>query len=341
MNPYETADLQEALQSLQRPPRFLLDFFFNTTVLSDTKQICFDFEEDDLTLAPFVSPLVAGKAQRAQGSQTKFFTPAYVKPKNIVDPAAPLTRLPGEALGGTLSASDRRDRTINKLMNLQRDKIIRRMEAMAAEFFRTGKIIVEGDDYPRVEVDFGRANGHQDNLAGAARWGENGVSPFDDIDSWSDTVATAIGAGVDTVVMGKSAWQLFRADPKTEKALDRTKGQNSLIELGYQTGEVGAPQYKGSIGDVSFYVYSGQYKDDQGAVVKMIDPHGVLSVASAAIAGRRCHGAILDGAAGYQAAEFFPKNWIENDPANEFVMTQSAPLVVPGRPNASHYRKVR
>jgi hypothetical protein len=31
----------------------------------------------------------------------------------------------------------------------------------------------------------------------------------------------------------------------------------------------------------------------------------------------------------------FPKMWRENDPSAEFVMTQSAPLMVPLRPNST------
>jgi hypothetical protein len=32
--------------------------------------------------------------------------------------------------------------------------------------------------------------------------------------------------------------------------------------------------------------------------------------------------------------EMFPKNWVNEDPAAEYVMTQSGPLMIPKRPNA-------
>lgn len=51
--------------------------------------------------------------------------------------------------------------------------------------------------------------------------------------------------------------------------------------------------------------------------------------------GYQAFGAIRDEAAGYQAMSFFPKSWVEQDPAVRYLMLQSAPLVVPYRPNAS------
>lgn len=341
MDIYTTIQLQQALRSLHRTPRFLLDMFFPGAVNFDTKQISFDIENDNLELAPFVSPVVAGKADRASGHQTKTFTPAYVKPKTQVDPNAPLIRQPGEGIGGTLTAGQRRDLAINDILIKHREKIDRRKEWMAAQILRTGKVLVSGEQYPEAEVDFGRAGGHTKLLENAARWGEANVSPYTDLESWMDTVSEAVGAGVNLVVLGKTAWSLLLADPKFEKALDREKGQTNQIELGFQTGEPGSPQIKGSVGDVMFATYNGLYKDENGAVQKLIDPLGVLIGATGAAAGFQANGAILDGSSGYVAADYFPKNWVENDPPVEFVMTQAAPLPIIGRPNATLYAKVR
>ena len=49
-------------------------------------------------LAPFVSPLVAGKAERSRGYSTRSFTPAYVKPKHVVEPSKAMKRRAGERL---------------------------------------------------------------------------------------------------------------------------------------------------------------------------------------------------------------------------------------------------
>ncbi|RWM89506.1 MAG: hypothetical protein EOR84_23935 [Mesorhizobium sp.] len=44
---------------------------------------------------------------------------------------------------------------------------------------------------------------------------------------------------------------------------------------------------------------------------------------------------ILDEEAGIRAWPMFQKSWVEQDPSVRFIMTHSAPLTVPSRPNAS------
>lgn len=341
MNTFSTSQLLGALASLHQPPRFLLDRFFPNVVNFDTKEVSFDLEDDDLHLAPFVSPVVAGKAEKAKGFETKSFTPAYVKPKNQIDPNMPLIRRPGEQYAGTMTAGERRIMAINETLRRQRERIIRRKEWMAAQALITGKVIVEGDDYPKQEVNFGRASGHNITLTSSNRWGESGVKPGENLDAWMDTVAEAVGAGCDLVVMGKKAWQLLTADDAFMKMLNRDYGQSSLVELGYQTGMPGTPQYKGKAGDVELVTYNGTYKDEEGVTQKILGDYDVLVAATGAHNGFQLNGAIMDGTAGYQPFEYFPKNWIENDPAVEFVMMQSAPLVAPGRPDAILRVKVR
>ena len=339
---YTTDVLVETMESLTRKPSFLLDYFFQTTILFDTEQISFDYEEEDLQLAPFVSPLVAGKAEKAHGFSTKTFKPAYVKPKNEVDLSQPFKRRPGEPIGGRMTAGERRNLHIAELLDIQRNRIDRRMEWMAAMALKTGAITVTGEKYPETEVDFERTAAHTKTLTSGARWGEANVSPFDAVETWMNLIGSACGAAVTDIIMGPSAWSYFKADAKSEKAIDRTLGQNALLDLGFTAGAPNTPQWKGRLGGtVNLWVYNPTYKDSAGATQKMWDDTGVVLVAREAMAGRRLFGAIKDGSAGFRPFEYFPKMWPENDPSVEFVMTQSAPLIVPGRPDATVYVKTR
>jgi len=87
-------------------------------------------------------------------------------------------------------------------------------------------------------------------------------------------------------------------------------------------------------------VYSAWYIDPADSVEKPILPTGTVILASPAIEGVRAYGAIRDEQAGLQAAPYFVKSWTEEDPSVRFIMMQSAPLVVPYRPNASFKAKV-
>jgi hypothetical protein len=57
-------------------------------------------------------------------------------------------------------------------------------------------------------------------------------------------------------------------------------------------------------------------------------------VGSTGIDGVRHFGAIRDLKAGIQARQYFVKSWEEEDPSRRFLLMQSAPLLVPYRPNA-------
>ena len=48
----------------------------------------------------------------------------------------------------------------------------------------------------------------------------------------------------------------------------------------------------------------------------------------------------MDSKAGYQATEIFTKMFEEDDPSRTFLLSQSAPLVVPVNPNCTLKAKV-
>lgn len=101
-------------------------------------------------------------------------------------------------------------------------------------------------------------------------------------------------------------------------------------------GEGGS--YKGNIDGFDIWTYAGTYHDDAGDKQNMLPAGTVLLVGD--IMGTRAFGAIKDEEQGLSAVEYFSKSWVENDPSQRFIMTQSAPLTVPYRINASLKAKV-
>ena len=51
--------------------------------------------------------------------------------------------------------------------------------------------------------------------------------------------------------------------------------------------------------------------------------------------GTRAFGQIMDPAFNYAALPYAPKTWVEQDPAQQLLLMQSAPIVIPSRVNAS------
>ena len=340
MDIYSTTALNRLVQSLKRPQTALLGAFFNTVETSDTEDIKFDVENKKRRIAPFVSPLREGKLVEDEGYVTKSFTPAYVKDKRVHDPNKALKRAAGETIGGSMTPLDRHQANLARSSADQVEMLIRRKEVMASEVLRTGKVTVEGEGYPTVVVDFGRNAAHTVALTLADRWGETDVSPLDNIKTWGLTVLKNSGAKIEDVIFDVLAWELFAADPKVEKYLNtRPLSSNSDGVSSVRFAELGL-SYQGQIGNYRFWVYSDWYVNEAGTEVPMIPDYTVI-LASRDLDGVQHQGAIRDEDAGLQPFEFFSKSWVVPDPSKRILLMQSAPLVVPYRPDASFCATVR
>lgn len=333
---YSTQVLVRVVESLKRPTSFFLDNFFPTVVTTEAEEIVFDVMAGARRISPFVSPLVEGKVVEGLGRTAKKFSPAYVKDKRALDPNYPLKRAAGEMIGGgSLTAGQREAAYVTMELADQLQMLTRRKEIMAVEALRTGKVTVTGDGYPTVVVDFGRAGGHTVALTGGNRWGETGVKEWEGLEGYCDTVAKSEGATITDVVMDLKAWRLFVADTDVQNALDwRRSVATGPVNSGPGQRFIGA-QFRGSIGARDFWTHQDWYINDAGSEVAMLPDWTVLLVDRASVSGYQAHGAIRDPGLNYAMGEAVPKSWITNDPAVRYLMLQSAPLVVPFRPNAT------
>lgn len=358
----ETQMVNAVLESLRsQPSRFLLDQFFPTVQTFDTEEIYFDAMDDNINIAPFVSPLSKSKAAANTGFQTKIFKPAYVKDKRLIRASELQKRAPGEPVGAGWSQSQRFDYLRRIRAQQAKAAIDRRLEWMAAQAILTGAVVVEGEDYPAVTVDFDRDSGHTIPLSGGARWGETNVSPVADLQSWIDTVADACGAAPDKVIIETKAWNLLTADADFKEKIDITynqgqamltmaqavatlmgQGQNptaSVADLGLRAQTPGRPIWRGRLGDVELWSYNNSFVED-GATSKLIPDYSVAVIASEAMAGIQLFGAIQD-LDGLGAQPIFGKSFREDEPSAENLLFQSAPLMAPRRPNATLCATVR
>lgn len=340
MDIYSTGAINRLVQSLHRPQTALLSTFFPELIESDDEKIYFDVESKKRRLAPLVSPLKEGKLVEDQGYTTNSLAPAYTKDKRVHDPNKALKRKAGETIGGNMKAWDRYQANLAISSADQLEMLNRRKEVMASEVLRTGKLILSGDDYPTVVVDFGRKATHTVALTGGARWGEAGVKMLENVEDWTSIVLEDSGAVVKDVVMDTKAWRLFRTDADVLKYLD-TATLNTVQAgvVAIQFAKLGM-SYKGQIGEVRFWVYQDSYVNDAGVSTQMLPDYTVI-LASPDVDGVQHHGAIRDEDAGIQALEYFSKSWVVPDPSRRILLMQSAPLVVPYRPDATFGATVR
>lgn len=332
-----TVEMLELVEDRKPFTPFLKRLFFPNTKNFTTKEIAFDKIEKGLKLAPFVSPLVAGKVQKRKGGMMVSFEPAYVKPKDVLEPEQWLNRMPGEPLGGGYSPQQRHDVAVANYLDDHDQQIERREEWMCAQVVRTGKVIVEGEDYPASEVDYQRAAANTAVLVGADRWSQlpiDSTKPEDDLREWFGLAKTP----VNLTVMNSKTYALFSRFKCIKEQTDTTfRGAAASLQTGAIPFEV--EHLVGYYNQVAIWLYDGTFEDENGIEQKFIED-GEIIMGSTNHGGYFCYGAIQDPRAGLQALNRYPKNWIQEDPAAEFVMTQSAPLPVDKNPNRIVYRKV-
>lgn len=343
---WETAELMEVATSDQAaPPDGFWGRFFTRRFYSTAQEVYFDQLPDrDRRLAPFVAPNVQGRVMKSRGRTMASFAPAYLKPKHVVDPSKAITRRKGEPLGGlnagSLSLDARYDAAVADNLRAEREMIERRWDWMQAQAAIYGYVDVEGEDYPKVRVDFQRHASLTVVLGSGVRWNEVNSVPLADIGAVR-TIAFQKGrAPVNNLIFGTDAWNAFAAHATVKALLDNQKrGSESNYNATGLTD--GSPyEYMGQIsgpsgaGRIDLWVYSNEFEDDTGALVPFLDPRDVVGIGGN-LGGVMAFGAIMDKKAGLAAVPLFPKMWDNEDPSVTYTMTQSAPIPVPTNPNNS------
>lgn len=345
---FNTSQLLGVLRdnSVMEPPsNYWLTLCFGRTINFTDEYVDFSKISGTRKLAPLVVPTAQGRPIYSNAERLLRVKPAYVKPKDPVTATRVIQRAAGFGELSTqteMTPQQRYNMIVADIMKEHRRAIERRWEWLAAQAIIYGKVILEGEDYPRTLVDFGRDPAHDIVLTSGNRWGDAGVSIIRQIESWKDMARRAkFGGPISRVTIGSAAWAVMREDEEIRELLklDLRPYNNGVdINLGIREGlDV---EYVGNLsGTTPVYVYSDYYNDTDNTVVPFMDPRDVVLTGSN-VQGVRCFGAIQDVKANFQALEIFPKMWSQEDPSATFIMNQSAPLMVPVNPNNTIHARV-
>lgn len=331
---YDTNDLIQVVPNLKVSQNFLLDTFFPNIVTADTEFVSIDVDIGLRRMAPFVSPLVEGTLVEQRRYQTNTFKPAYIKDKRAPDLRKPVRRMIGERIGGEFTGEERAMANIEFEMTDQIDVLNRRLEWMAAQNLMTGTVTVAGDGFPTVVIDFGRDPSLTIDLTGSNQWGSADIFPSVDIEQWSHIMLRSSGGVATDIVFTTTPWTLFLQDPVVKAAIwfPGNGGAGNNVNVGAEISR--GAQYKGHWGQYDLWVYNDWYIDSSNTEQPMM-PDGTVVLSGKDLMGTRAFGQILDPYFNYEALPFAPKTWVSEDPPQRFLMMQSAPLVIPSRPNAS------
>ncbi|MBQ0398088.1 major capsid protein [Providencia rettgeri] len=342
MNIFDTNVLVQVVPNLMTSQNWLLDKFFPNVIESDTAEVSIDVDVGLRRMAPFVSPLVEGKLVEARKFQTNSFTPAYIKDKRAPDLRKPVRRQIGERVGGQYTAAEREMLNLQFELTDQIDMVNRRLEWMAASALVSATVTVAGEGYETKVVNFGRAAELTVTLSGSDKWptqvdaGKTNTKPSDDIEDWAGRILKNSGAVATDIVFTTKSWKAFRLDTTIK---DNAITFPALSPFGNQINagtqiQKGAV-YKGRWGNYDLWLYNDWYIDPIDKIEKPMIPDGSVIMSGADLMGTRAFGAIIDPAFAYGPMAYAPKSWLENDPAQRFLMMQSSPLVIPSRVNAA------
>lgn len=339
-NIYGTYYLNTLIERIIPNPRFFLDRYFTTEEQSDKEEVHFDEKEGKVGIAPFVHPLNEAPLITGQGYKTKFYKPAYIKEKANLTPQQSFTRLPGEPYGGVLSPQQRAEQQLIKDTTRLYERLQNRLELMAAEVCKYGRLTIQGDGLDAV-LDYGRSPRLTKSLSGDAAWSNKKVELTKQFEAISREMAelNLNQRRPRDVIMGWEAYDMFRAAEEVQKLLpDYMRGANVQLEVtpGIQSENL---VYKGRYGNMNLWVYEGKYDAPDGTSKYYIEPKEALFICDQ-IRGVRHFGAIHDLDAGLQPRRVFVKSWKEEDPSVRLVLLQSAPLLVSYDPNTAALVKV-
>lgn len=340
---YSTAALLGVMrdgEAMQPPSSYWLDLAFPNIITFEEEYIDFSKLTDTRKIAPLVVPTAQGRPIYSAAERVSRVKPAYVKPKDPVSASRMIQRAAGLGelnVNSNWSPQQRYNAIVADILRTHRRAIERRWEWLAAQAVIYGQVTLEDEAYPKTVVDFERAAGHSITLGSGSRWGDAGVSILGNVETWKKTVRdAAFGGPTNRLTVGSEVWEVMRQDDEIRELLkvDFRPSNNGLaLNLGIREGlDV---EFVGRLsGTTDVYVYSDYYHDADGSVVPFMDPRDVV-LTGPNIRGVRCFGAIQDIDAQLQAMAMFPKMWKQEDPSATFIMTQSAPLMVPVNPNAS------
>lgn len=358
MDFYSTRYLNGVVVPSVRPNPKLFTMMFDTTIMSDRAEILLDRTNSAYPrMTPFVHPMAKGRVVEGQTYATDTLRPAYLKDLRAHYPDQYQERLAGEAIGGSMTVEQRMRASIVSAVQDQLDMLSNRLEAMAAEAVIHGVQTINGEGFANVVVDFRRAPETKIVLSGNDAWNLP-IDPTSDdaikfltkvsrqLEQWAATQRDIVGGTPDVVIMEQKAWQ------QIQSAMTACQGKGWMdtsargfsrisVDLTPQMADEMGLSAKGTFGDFTIYTYQAECMDPEtGTLVRAIPDNTIIMICRRLLMGVRHYGCIRDIDA-LRPLAYYADSWTEKNPSLRMLQLQSAPLMVPYRPNAVLTIKVK
>lgn len=332
---YAPRTMGRIVQKLPPVRTFFRSTFFRKEDTFPTERVDMDFVKGSRKVAPFVSPLIGGKAVPNTGYETKSYKPPMVAPEKITTVDDLLKRSAGENPYSGRTPAQRAVEKMAKEFIALREMIIRREELMCAQTIFLGKIPVIGEGVNEI-IEFGFANEEKITKA-ADKWTSGDSDPIADLERWHEAVQKNGFVNCDICVMGREVKKAFLNHPKVKELLDVKNYNLAVIQPKMLPNGV---TYIGTIHGLGLdiYQYNEWYLDDwtdpDNPEDKPLVPQNKLALLSSHAGYTMEYGAITlidEATKQFRTVEgkYVPDVSVKRKPARRFLNLSSAPLPVP------------
>jgi len=281
-----------------------------------------------------VPPTERGKYRTAQ-----IETPLY-QHRKVIGLQDLKERVPGEPYGSMPAAAFKTAQ--ERAGKLEAEDDIECIEAVAelrekatSEFLFNGLINVIGYGVDR-QIDYSLP--HKIKLLGGDRWGEVGVSPIEDLQTWYERLAD-FGFDVEEIIMSRGAWRFIEDDEKWMKQLDNERTEKGLFAP-EKAAEYGNAAFMATMKDpfVKIFTQRSKYADEiTGTMKTHLPDNTIIMVTRESKQNKFAYGSIDYMEKGeFQTAsgEFIKEVWYDDRAATREVVVTSRAVPVPKNLNS-------
>lgn len=338
-----TTLLQVARQQ-RTPQTYFRNLLFPRNFFAATDTITLSDVVDGEQISMFCLPEANGRPLRSDYERVGVFRPGYTKLDNALRPQDTARGMVGELpllSGRTMTLQEKLDAAAADTMRRQRQAIERLIEWMCAAAALEARYVMQSADYPAVSLDFGRDPSHVKVLTGSDQFGLKQGNVNKTLEWAFNKIATAeLGGAADRVTFGAAAWAAAKQDDEFMKQFDKRIAligeDTDRVRLSAIGNKIERSFYVGTIsgGTVECWVTSHFYRDNNGAIQLYMSPNDILVTASQDLNGHVAFGGIQDFFA-TNLADIFPRMYWNNKDGTVNILTQSAPIAIPVRPNCT------
>lgn len=334
INTWSTAVALGVVQDLRRVPTAYRDRYFSgQPFYSNAEKIIWDEAIGDRRLANFQLPTVAADYTQSKGAVASEVIPSYIRELDPVHPGMAKNRLPGEPLMGNLSPADRMNALKLRVSQNQLTRIRNREEVMCVEALLKGRVTCTSPKYPTQVVNYQRSNALTVALAGASRWDQAGSNPINDINTLEQLLLNTSGSPLIDLVFNGPAWTLFENHIAVKDYLKFINGSNQAPDVAFDNPNTIGLNFKGRIKSINIFLYIGSYEDSAGALQPIMPTTATVNAIGMPETFMG-YGAIMNMHS-LMATDYFPHNFVEENPSREVLSMESSPMPIVARTNAT------